>query len=321
MRFLDRMDPEIAAVLDNVPLLDIADIPTARVERAELAAAARARWQPSGRVGTEDTWISGYAGSDPVRVRLHRPKEAATDAPCLLWVHGGGHVLGEADQDDPLLDDLVATTGCVAAAVDWRRAPEHPFPAALHDCYATLAWLHESAGDLGVDRGKVVLGGASSGGGLAAGTALMARDVGELRVAAQVLVYPMLDDRGVTASGRAVTHRRLWNVDSNRLAWQAYLGGAGPVSPYAAPSRCTDLSGLPWTWLATAELDLFADEDVAYASRLMEAGVSTELHVYRGAVHGFDLFAPDARVSRRFVRDRREAFISAFAQTAPSATG
>jgi len=133
-------------------------------------------------------------------------------------------------------------------------------------------------------------------------------------VAAQVLVYPMLDDRALTPSSRAVLHPRLWNVDSNRLAWQAYLAGSAEVAPYAAPARATDLTRLPWTWLATAEFDLFADEDVDFASRLTQAGVSTELHVYRGAVHGFELFAPDARVSRRFLRDRDEAFLAAFEQ-------
>lgn len=315
MDFRQRLDPEIAAVLDQIPLLDIADLPTARKEREELAAVARGRWTPSGRVTSEDRWVEGHHADGDVRVRLHRPVGGTTPAPCLLWVHGGGHVLGAAEQDDPLLDHLVDATGCVAVAVDWRRAPEHPFPAALHDCFAALRWLHESSAELGVDTGRVVVAGSSSGAGLAAGLALMARDRKEYPISAQVLIYPMLDDRAITSSSRSVVDPRLWNVESNRLAWTAYLGGLDEVSPYAAPARATDLAGLPWTWLGTAELDLFVDENVDYAARLMAAGVSTELHVYRGAVHGFELFAPDAHVSRRFLRDRDDAFRAALGRT------
>lgn len=309
MRFLERIDPEVAAVLDQIPLLDLTDIATARAEREQLAAAARARWSPSGRVVTEDRWVPGEQGDPDVRVRVHRPVGPPSGA-VLLWVHGGGHVLGSADQDDPLLDHVVARTGCTAAAVDWRRAPEYPYPAALRDCYAALAAL--AGGGLGVDAGtaRVVVGGASSGGGLAAGLALMARDRAEHALAGQLLIYPMLDDRELTSSSRQVTDRRVWNHESNRIGWSAYLGGlAGDeVPPYAAPARATDLAGLPASWIATAELDLFRDEDIDYAQRLLAAGVPTELHVYPGGVHGFDLFAPSAALTRRFCRDRDEAF-------------
>jgi acetyl esterase/lipase len=224
-------------------------------------------------------------------------------------VHGGGHVLGAPEQDDPLLDGLVARTGCVALAVDWRRAPEHPYPAALHDCYAVLRAV--AGGLLGVDAdpARVVVAGASSGGGVAAGLALLARDRGEHALAGQLLVYPMLDDRELTVSSRTVTDRRVWNHESNRTGWSAYLGSLadGDVPAYAAPARATDLSGLPPAWIATTELDLFRDEDVDYARRLLEARVATELHVYPGGVHGFDLFAPEAVLTRRFCRERDEA--------------
>jgi acetyl esterase/lipase len=217
-------------------------------------------------------------------------------------------VLGSAEQDDPLLDGVVARTGCTAVAVDWRRAPEHPYPAALDDCYAALGAL--AAGRLGDAPASVVIAGASSGGGLAAGLALLARDRGEHEIAAQLLIYPMLDDRARTPSSRAITDPRVWNDESNRLGWTAYLGGltGDAVPAYAAPARADDLCGLPATWLATSELDLFRDEDLDYADRLYAAGVPTELHVYPGGVHGFELFAPEAAVSRRFTRDRDEAF-------------
>jgi acetyl esterase/lipase len=307
MRFLELLDPEVAAVLDRIPLLDLTDIATARAEREQLAAAARARWQPSGMVRTEDRWVRG---EPDVRLRVHRPAGTAASGAVLLWVHGGGHVLGSAEQDDPLLDAVVARTGCTALAVDWRRAPEHPYPAALDDCYAVLAAVATGGlGDVDVDPSRVVVGGASSGGGVAAGLALLARDRGEHALAGQLLIYPMLDDRGVTRSSRGITDRRVWNGESNRLGWRAYLGDLpdDAVPPYAAPARATDVAGLPPTWIGTAELDLFRDEDIDYARRLYEAGVPTELHVYPGGVHGFDLFAPDADLTRRFCRDRDEA--------------
>jgi acetyl esterase/lipase len=312
MRWHELLDPEVAAVLDRIPLLDLTDIPTARAERAELAVAARARWQPSGRVCAEDRSVPGPAGAPDVRVRVHRPADGTASGAALLWVHGGGHVLGAAEQDDPLLDGVVSRTGCTAVAVDWRRAPEHPYPAALEDCYAALTALAADAalGDLGVDPARIVVAGSSSGGGIAAGLVLLARDRAEHRIAAQLLIYPMLDDRGLTGSSRAVTDHRVWNDESNRLGWAAYLGAlsADDVPAYAAPARAADLRGLPATWIGTGELDLFRDEDVDYARRLYAAGVPTDLHVYAGAVHGFDLFAPGAAVTRRFCRERDEAF-------------
>lgn len=304
-----RLDPEIEGVLDAIPRLDLTDVPRAREERERLAAAGRARWHPSGRVHTEDRHVPGWGGGPDVRVRVHRPREDATGA-VLLWVHGGGHVLGAAEQDDPLLEAVVARTGCTALAVDWRRAPEDPYPAALHDSYAVLVAV--GAGRFGgdLDPGRVVVAGASSGGGVAAGLALFARDRGEQTLAAQLLVYPMLDDRELTLSSRTVTDRRIWNHESNRIGWAAYLGGrtGADVPAYAAPARADDLSGLPPTWIATAALDLFRDEDIDYARRLLAAGVPTELHVYPGGVHGFDLFAPDAALTRRFCQERDAAF-------------
>lgn len=303
-----RIDPEILAVLDLVPRLDLTDIPVARRERAELAARAASDYVAPPSVRTADRRIPGWPDGEPdVVVRVHEPGAvAASDRPALLWVHGGGHVLGAAWQDDPMLQDLVARTGCVAVAVEWRRAPEDPYPAAVHDGYAALRWMSASAG---LDSTRLVIGGASSGGGVAAGVALLARDRGDVLLAGQVLVYPMLDDREVTPSSREVRDPRLWNLESNRLGWAAYLSGIDgrEVPAYAAPARATDVAGLPPTWLATGELDLFRDEDIAYASRLLTAGVPTELHVYPGAVHGFDLFAPDAAVTRRYRRDRDEA--------------
>ncbi|MFW6773891.1 alpha/beta hydrolase [Nocardioides sp. CPCC 205120] len=297
----------MAAALSGAPVYDLGDIPAARERRRALAEATRSRAVAAPGVLVEERTLprpGGPAGGDDVVVRIHRPSGGAAGGR-LLWVHGGGHVLGEAAQDDWLLADVVVRTGCTAVAVDWRRAPEHPFPAALDDCWAGLVWLAGQGG------GPLVVAGASSGGGLAAGLVLLARDRAEVRVDAQLLVYPMLDDRHLTPSSRAVTDPRVWHRGLNERAWAAYLGGepgGAGVSPYAAPSRAEDLAGLPPTWMATGELDAFVDEDVDYAARLLRSGVSTELHVYPGAVHGFDLLAPDAAVSRRFADDRAAAF-------------
>jgi acetyl esterase/lipase len=198
-----RIDPEIRSVLDLVPHLDLTDIPAARRERAELAARAADGHVPPASVRTQEGRIPGWPEGEPdVVVRVHEPAARSTSPrPALLWVHGGGHVMGAAVQDDPLLQDLVARTGCVAVAVEWRRAPEDPYPAAVYDAYAALLWM---AADPALDPERLVVGGASSGGGAAAGLALLARDRAEVRLAGQVLVYPMLDDREVTASSREV---------------------------------------------------------------------------------------------------------------------
>lgn len=313
MSFESRLDPELAAALPNVPMLDLRDIAQARRERAELEAANKGRWTfPDKTVSVRDEIIA-VSGKDAreLRLRVYLPASGTTTtSTAMVWIHGGGHVMGRPEQDDPLMCRLVESTGCAAVSVDWRHAPEHPYPAAIEDCYAGLLWTARHAAELGVDADRLVVGGASSGGGLAAGLALLARDLGEVALHGQLLVYPMIDDRSVTYSSRAITHERVWNAESNRLAWIAYLGAAagGVVATYAAPSRATNLRGLPTTWLATAALDLFADENIEYAQRLSQAGVSTELHVYPAAMHGFDLFAPGAAVSRRLKDDLVAAF-------------
>jgi acetyl esterase/lipase len=206
--------------------------------------------------------------------------------------------------------------GCAVVSVEWRRPPEHPFPAPMDDCYAGLAWTHRHAAELGVDPARIAIGGASSGGGSAAGLALLARDRGELPVRFQLLIYPMLDDRNVTPASRALTDPRVWNRASNLIGWRAYLGdaaGTGRVSPYAAPARATDLTGLPPAYLAVGDLDLFIDEDLEYAQRLQQADVPTELHVYPGGIHAFDSYAPASALARRFAGDRDDALRRAFA--------
>jgi acetyl esterase/lipase len=310
MDLAKRMDPEIAAVLGNFPVLDLSDIPAARQAHMARRAVANAGVAPSPTVIRQDHFVPGRSGAPDVRVRHYRPASQSGVLPCLYWIHGGGHVVGQIEQDDVAMDRLVDSVGCAVVSVDWRRPPEHPFPAPMDDCYAGLAWTYQSAAELGVDPGRIAVGGASSGGGSAAGLVLLARDRGELPVCFQLLIYPMLDDRNITPASVALTDPRVWNRTSNQIGWRAYLGdaaGTDQVSPYAAPTRATDLSGLPPAYLAVGDLDLFIDEDLEYAQRLQQADVPLELHVYPGAIHGFDGSVPSSGLARRFFRDRDDA--------------
>jgi acetyl esterase/lipase len=229
------------------------------------------------------------------RVRLHRPPEASGAGPGLLWIHGGGYLIGSAAMDDAVCRRFARQLGVTVAAVDYRLAPEYPYPIPLEDCYAALTWL---AGLPSVDPAKVAIGGASAGGGLAAALALLARDRGEVDLAAQLLVYPMLDDRSGTQPGLDDPNHRLWTQSTNVYGWTSYLGDADPN--VAVPARRDDLGGLPPAWIGVGTLDLFHDEDLAYAERLRTAGVPCEVEVVPGAFHGFDGVAAKAAVSQDF---------------------
>jgi acetyl esterase/lipase len=248
-----------------------------------------------------------------VGIRLHRPPGATGSAPGMLWIHGGGLLIGTAAQDDAICRRFARELGITVAAVDYRLAPEHPYPVPLEDCYAALTWL---AGLPAVDPRSVVIAGASAGGGLTAALALLARNRGEIDVAAQVLVYPMLDDRSSTAEGIDGSGHRLWTQTSNRYGWSSYLGDADPN--VAVPSRREDLSGLPPAWLGVGTLDLFHDEDVAYAERLRAAGVPCQLEIVDGAFHGFDGIAPKAPVSQAFSNSQIDFLRQTLKQTEPA---
>ncbi|CAN5744717.1 alpha/beta hydrolase [soil metagenome] len=233
--------------------------------------------------------------SDGINIRLHRPADPTATGPALLWIHGGGYVIGTAQQDDALCKRFAARLGMTVAAVDYRLAPEHPHPAALQDCHHALTWL---AGLPAVDPARVAIGGASAGGGLAAALAFEARDRGLVSPAVQLLVYPMLDDRSSERAELDGVEYRLWDKAANRWGWSSYLGGADP--DVAVPARRTDLAGLAPAWIGVGSNDLFHDEDLAYAQALIDAGVSCDVEVVPGAFHGFDGVVPKASVSQAF---------------------
>jgi len=238
-----------------------------------------------------------------VSVRAHRPVDATGELSCIYWIHGGGMVVGSNVNDDPRFDGWCPHLNCAAVSVEYGLAPENVYPKPLEDCYAGLRWVYENADALGIDPTKIGIGGASAGAGLAAGLALLVRDRGEIPLAFQALIYPMLDDRQVTISSAWIDP--VWPPNSNRFGWDCYLGDipSDDVPAYAAPARAADLSGLPPAFISVGALDGFCDEDVDYATRLRHAGVPVELHVYPGAPHGFDSLTPNTNVARQANED------------------
>ena len=314
MTFIDRVDPELRATVEALPsdMLNLNDIPGTRRRRAELASAAPVPIIEG--VSSEDVHVPGPTGDPEVLVRVYQPENRPAILPGLLWMHGGGYVMGSMAEDDAKVRQLTKAINAVVVSVDYRLAPEHPFPAPMEDCYAALKWLFANAARLRVNADRIAIAGASAGGGLTAGLALLARDRGEVNIAFQLPIYPMIDDRNTTPSSHAITDPRIWNRTCNLLGWRAYLGqepGSDDVSPYAAANRATDLAGLPPAYIPVGELDLFLDENIDYAQRLLQAGVPTELHVYRGCYHGSYVLTPEADSSKRFVKGFEAALIRA----------
>ncbi len=279
---------------------------TSRLARRRTARPAA----PGPGVTVGELLVPGPDGAPEVSLRIIRPIVAPGPLPALLWIHGGGMIIGSPEQDDRTSIAFARELGIVVAAVRYRLAPDHRAPAAVEDTYAGLRGLVANAAALGVDTDRIAIGGASAGGGLAAALALLAHDRGEIRPAFQLLVYPMLDDRTVTRADLDTRDVRVWTPKSNRYGWASYLGvepGSAGVSPYAAPARREDLGGLPPAWIGVGSLDLFHDEDVEYARRLVDAGVPCELSIVPGAFHGFDSIVAGADVSRAFRRAQADA--------------
>lgn len=256
---------------------------------------------------TSERFIPGAAGDPDVRIKIYEPRVKHEPLPGVLYIHGGGYILGSADMMDPALRQLVSELECIIVSVDYRLAPEHPFPAPLEDCYAALKWFSENAEELGSDSSRIAVVGPSAGGGLTAAVSLLARDRNGPPIIFQMPLYPMLDDRNMTRSSNEITDGRVWNKAKNQLGWEMYLGDNGEVSQYAAPARAADLSGLPPTYTCVGDLDPFRDETIDYAARLTQAGVPTEFHLYPGCFHGFEEYFPSAEISRRVIAEYHAA--------------
>jgi len=247
--------------------------------------------------------ITSWDSNKQIRLRIYQPEKVMTKAPVLVWMHGGGYVIGAPEQDDIYVLPFVQKIGLVVVSVDYRLAPDHPFPAPLEDCYSALQWVTSQADMLGIDPGRIAIGGNSAGAGLAAALAQLSLDRGEIQPIFQLLIYPMLDDRTVTRVDIDPEAHFTWNNVSNRFGWESYLkqpGGAETTPAGSVPARRQDLSGLPPAWIGVGAIDLFHDEDVAYAQRLQNAGVPCELVIVPGAFHGFDVSAPNTQVVKDF---------------------
>lgn len=301
------IDPELAAMIDMLPKMDLADPVAARRAFEEILVAIRIEIPGIETLTIEDRAVPGWEGDPDVPVRIYQPTGSSdtTRVPGVVMIHGGGFVIGSVEAEHAGAALTAIATGAVVISVEYRLAPEHPYPAALHDCYAALEYLHHEADALCVDRDRVALTGASAGGGLAAATALLARDRGGPAICFQLLQIPELDDRLETASMQTFVDSPMWNRPLAVQSWQAYLGplyGSDEVPAYAAPARAADLSGLPPAYVSTAENDPLRDEGITYAQRLLQAGVSVELHQFPGTFHGSALVT-SAAVSKRAQRE------------------
>jgi acetyl esterase/lipase len=292
-----EVDPEVLALVDQIPV----PIPTIDERTLPLirGAVLPAALELSDAVERTDHLVPG---DPPVRVRVHRPRGVAGPLPCHYSIHGGGYVLGTYATDDLAFDRWCPAFGCVGVSVDYRLAPETPYPGPLEDCYAGLRWTFDHHEELGIDPDRIGIGGVSAGGGLAAALALLARDRGEVPLLYQLLDCPMLDDRRHTPSSQ-LDGLLVWNRHSNEFGWRSYLGdlfGSADVPAYAAAARAEDLSGLPPAYVCVGTADGFRDEDVDYATRLNQAGVPTELHVHPGAPHGVAALFASSAVAQRY---------------------
>jgi len=309
-------DPELAAALtllaEYIPHEFTLDMIPAMRQRFAAMATATVPDEGLSRGGAfeiTERLVPGPAGAPEISLLIGRPAGATAPVPAIYNIHGGGMIIGDNRTGLPQVLEWAEELHAAVISVEYRLAPETPHPGPVEDCYAGLAWTAANADELGIDPDRIALAGASAGGGLAAAVALLARDRGGPPLIAQLLQCPMLDDRNDTPSARQMAGLGIWDRASNEAGWTALLGAArgGPdVSPYAAPARAADLSGLPPAFIDVGSAETFRDEAVTYASRIWQAGGVAELHVWPGGFHGFAGMAPQAAVSRDAAAAQRD---------------
>jgi acetyl esterase/lipase len=314
--YIERLDPEVAEPIkkslnQSGTGMDFSNPSEARVLSDKMSAAlVSQRTEVKGVVST-DRKIPGFPGAPELTARVYQTEKRVGLRPGFLWIHGGGYVVGDVELDDPLCRQLTLAGECVVVSVNYRLAPEHPYPIPLEDCYVALKWM-AAQDELQIDRSRICVGGASAGGGLSAALALLARDRGEIKLAWQLLLYPMIDDRNTELPSETVPDTLVWTRKNNYYGWRSYLGrepGGKDVEPYASPARAENLEGVAPAFIGTGDLDLFTEESLNYAAKLVAAGVPTEVHVYPGVPHGFDgILAPQAEISKKFRNDILWAF-------------
>lgn len=258
------------------------------------------------KVNFEKKYITREDGTK-LRICVYSPKEKKESVPGVLWIHGGGYAIGIPEQDFSFIQSFVLASGCVVVAPDYTNSTDAPYPAALNDCYSALLWLKDNGADYGMRSDQIFVGGDSAGGGLCAATTLLARDKGDVNIAFQMPLYPMLDDRMITASSQN-NDAPIWNTKSNELGWELYLGETyqtDNVSKYAAPARETDYSNLPPTITYVGDIEPFTDETIEYVENLKKAGVEVQFRIFEGCFHGFDLFSftTPAKEAKQFLID------------------
>jgi acetyl esterase/lipase len=315
------VDPDLLGAFDTLPTINLTRELLPAIRAAGLPLQFEA--PPPDAADVVRRKVPGPTGAPDVGVAIYTPRPRAKVLPCIFHIHGGGYVAGSVAALEPIHRMLAVAADCCIVSVDYRLAPETRFPGSIEDCYAALAWTFNESRALGVDVSRIGVMGESAGGGLAAALALLARDRREYKPAFQQLIYPMLDDRtAVTKEPHPYAGEFLWTAHNNAFGWSALLGvaaGSAEVSAYAAAARAEDLSGLPPTFISTGGLDLFLEEDMEYARRLMRQGVPVELHVYAGAYHGFDFLtnAPVAVAARRDSLAALRRFLHPRPATAP----